>query len=333
MKKILCSKKRGTLGMLAFLAFMVPSLVFGAVSPILDGANLYKVANPSISNAWSTSTQASPGQTINLMVHVHNGAVGSVATNVRAAATLPAGEVRSYVSTATVSADGLASVSQNVTINLTESARIEYIAGSTSLYNHLGQLEGSLPDGITTGGIKVLDQLNGCWEYEKWVIFKARIVSVPKKNPCICIENFHDVNGNGVRDAGEPTLTGWQFRVVGPGVDKVVVVGADGCAAITGIQAGTYTITEIQKEGWVNTTPLVKTLVVEDLENCVIFVYGNREKPPVCVGESCVVKPPTTLPTSGPAEMIGGILGAGLVSGGTLAYIRSKKNLKSAYRK
>ena len=48
------------------------------------------------------------------------------------------------------------------------------------------------------------------------------------------VVKFEDVNGNGSRDAGEPGVPGWTFRLTNPqGNGSVVVTGADGTVTIT----------------------------------------------------------------------------------------------------
>jgi VCBS repeat-containing protein len=72
---------------------------------------------------------------------------------------------------------------------------------------------------------------------------------------------FEDLNGNGVRDAGEGGVAGWTIFIDanGDGVlqatETSVVTGADGTYSFTGLLPGTYIIAEVQREGWVQTTP------------------------------------------------------------------------------
>src|SRR5690606_30858140 len=58
----------------------------------------------------------------------------------------------------------------------------------------------------------------------------------------IQLVKFEDLNGNGVRDAGEPGVPGWTFRLVNPqGNGSVVVTGPDGTVTIPSVPAGQWT--------------------------------------------------------------------------------------------
>jgi hypothetical protein len=332
----LFSKNRKLFGAMAILAILLPSLAFAALNPVLDSVGLYQAANRSNSESWGTSVSAAPDQTINLMVHVHNDVLNTTATGVRVQATLPVGEVTNYTSRAVVSSTNASSVSGNININLSESARIEYIPGSTVMYNHANQVEANLPDGITAGGITVLPELQGCWEYERFVIFRARIVAAPE-SVRVRIVKYNDANGNGRQDGGEVALSGWQFRVTGPNFDRTVATDASGVALIDNLPRGTYTVTEIGQAGWSSTTSSSVTRMVTTDPATQTFVFGNRrvvipgcESPENANSAECQI---TSLPSSGPAEMAGMLLGSLAVTGGALAYLRSKKQLKDAYKK
>jgi hypothetical protein len=79
---------------------------------------------------------------------------------------------------------------------------------------------------------------------------------------------FNDLNGNGVRDAGEPGLFGWGVfidnnnnRVFDPGIDVRVFSDSNGNYALTGLPPGTYRINEGIPTGWRRTTPLAGYLL------------------------------------------------------------------------
>jgi len=72
---------------------------------------------------------------------------------------------------------------------------------------------------------------------------------------------WHDLNADGVHDAGEPGLAGWtiyldmnqngQFDAGEPSS----VTDVDGNYAITGVLAGSYTVAEVPQADWVQTAP------------------------------------------------------------------------------
>ncbi len=71
----------------------------------------------------------------------------------------------------------------------------------------------------------------------------------------ICGTKFNDLNGNGVRNAGEPGLPNWQITLGVP-VLQTVVTDSLGNYCFTNIPAGTYIIKEINKIGWQQTFPI-----------------------------------------------------------------------------
>jgi len=68
---------------------------------------------------------------------------------------------------------------------------------------------------------------------------------------------FEDVNGNGSRDAGEPGVPGWTFRLTNPqGNGSVAATGADGSITIPSVPAGLWTVTEVIDPLWAAITPV-----------------------------------------------------------------------------
>jgi len=72
---------------------------------------------------------------------------------------------------------------------------------------------------------------------------------------------FEDVNGNGVKDAGEKGLRGWTIYidknnngVLDPG-EPSAGTGADGSYILRGLSPDTYTVREVVKKGWIQTMP------------------------------------------------------------------------------
>jgi len=181
MKKLIKLTKTKLFGAIAILAIFMPMIALADLSPVLDSEDLYKIANRSNAATWGTSATADPGQTLSFLVHVHNDVLETTANNVRVQAVISSGEVTSYTSMATARADNASPVSGTTSYTFSSPATLEYIPGSTVLYNHFNQVEKNLPDGITTGGVNLGLDLQGCWEYEKWVIFQAKVVA--KENP------------------------------------------------------------------------------------------------------------------------------------------------------
>ena len=68
---------------------------------------------------------------------------------------------------------------------------------------------------------------------------------------------FEDINGNGVKDAGEPGLSGWTvvLKKDGKQVASPVVTDADGGYSFADIVPGSYTVEEVAQDGWLQTCP------------------------------------------------------------------------------
>lgn len=73
---------------------------------------------------------------------------------------------------------------------------------------------------------------------------------------------FHDFNGDGVRQAGEPGLAGWTIfddrndSGAPDEGDAIVVTGTGGSYALTGVGPGLHRIREVLLSGWAVITPL-----------------------------------------------------------------------------
>lgn len=61
---------------------------------------------------------------------------------------------------------------------------------------------------------------------------------------------FDDKNGNGLRDSGDAGLFGWTIQLG----SKTAITDENGTYSFTNLTAGTYTISEVVKDGWYNTT-------------------------------------------------------------------------------
>ena len=65
---------------------------------------------------------------------------------------------------------------------------------------------------------------------------------------------FEDVNGNAVKDNGEPVLTGWRIYLNGTKTDSVLT-DASGNYLFGNLPIGQYTVTEKLQGGWVQSLP------------------------------------------------------------------------------
>jgi hypothetical protein len=100
---------------------------------------------------------------------------------------------------------------------------------------------------------------------------------------CLQICKFEDANVNGMWDPGEEYLPDWRFHVTGYDYDKWVTTGADGCVVVSGLDSGTYTVTEELEAGWYNTRPggdppYEQEVTVQAGADCARVEFGNREE-------------------------------------------------------
>ncbi len=96
----------------------------------------------------------------------------------------------------------------------------------------------------------------------------------------MCGLKFNDLNGDGVRGAGEPGLAGWTIRLSGPHDLSVTrQTGAGGSYCFTQLGPGSHTIREVQQTGWVQTYPSSSTGHVVSTESGKTtdgLDFGNR---------------------------------------------------------
>jgi hypothetical protein len=96
----------------------------------------------------------------------------------------------------------------------------------------------------------------------------------------ICGYKFRDNNGNGVWEPhlGEPPLAGWtiELRDQLGNVLQTTTTGPDGRFCFLGLTSpGTYVVCEVLQNGWVNTTPICRTVVLPRDCGKLLF-FGNR---------------------------------------------------------
>lgn len=87
---------------------------------------------------------------------------------------------------------------------------------------------------------------------------------------------FWDKDANGVQDADEPGLEGWTIELAGFGS---TVTDASGAYSFTGLDPGTYGVSEVVKDGWRQTTaPGNYTVTLKSGDNISGIDFGNTGK-------------------------------------------------------
>lgn len=98
---------------------------------------------------------------------------------------------------------------------------------------------------------------------------------------------YEDMNGNGVRDIGEPGVAAWPIEVARaaggglPAASRTFSTAANGSLTVASLPIGDYAITEGTQAGWINTTPTVQTLNLASGQSAVVE-FGNARLGRIC---------------------------------------------------
>ncbi len=76
----------------------------------------------------------------------------------------------------------------------------------------------------------------------------------------VTVTKYNDKNGNGVRDAGEETLAGWEINLSG---QDPQTTGADGTTTFSNIQTGEHVLSENIQKGWKQTNISCNNITTE----------------------------------------------------------------------
>ena len=91
----------------------------------------------------------------------------------------------------------------------------------------------------------------------------ARVDVLAPDTATVHAVKYHDQNGNGQRDVGEPGLYGWTFCIKDDNNENVgfcQVTGLDGEVVLAANRTGDFQVCEIAQNGWINTDPGDATL-------------------------------------------------------------------------
>ena len=82
----------------------------------------------------------------------------------------------------------------------------------------------------------------------------------------LTIVKFKDDNQDGLQNNGELGLDDWEFNVSWHGGSRLVRTGNDGTVYLADLAAGSYTVTETKKAGWLSKTPMQQNVVIADMD-------------------------------------------------------------------
>jgi uncharacterized repeat protein (TIGR01451 family) len=120
---------------------------------------------------------------------------------------------------------------------------------------------------------------------------RSCIESPVVKAGTLCIVKFNDLDGDGVRDPGEPLLANWTFTITAPdGTNHPVTTDADG-RICRDVPPGAYTVTETTQAGWTLTAPVPvgPQIAIVTSGQTTTIVFGNHQTP-TQPGTVCIVK-------------------------------------------
>ena len=115
---------------------------------------------------------------------------------------------------------------------------------------------------VTKLSIAVLVLISGLLFNVPATFAQATNQTISPATGSICGIKFNDLNGNGVQDAGEPGLPGWQINITGS-ADLSVTTNGTGSYCFNNLKPGNYTIGEVNQNGWMQTAPSTGTYSFE----------------------------------------------------------------------
>jgi len=136
--------------------------------------------------------------------------------------------------------------------------------------------------GLTAGTYTVSEDLKSGWIQTKPGTYTVVITSATDsennnflnfKLVYITADKFDDVNGNGIKDDGEPEIAGWKLTITCPNGTTNTM---DSPASWVVRQGGKYTITEADRCGWVHTTASSVSVTVQSGSTPSTIWFGNR---------------------------------------------------------
>ena len=127
------------------------------------------------------TVNATDGQIVQVELYVHNGVLDypeNIAHNVQVQAAVPTSSGTISASAWADNAEKITSAQKggNVNIALGANQTLEFISGSTKLYDNKGAFQSNLPDGITGSGVSIGD-MRGCYQFLHFVTFQLRVKS------------------------------------------------------------------------------------------------------------------------------------------------------------
>ena len=96
----------------------------------------------------------------------------------------------------------------------------------------------------------------------------------------ICATKYHDLNGNGIRDSGEPPLSGVSINLNPGGQSQATDASGNVCFLVA--VPGSYSVSELASPGWQQTQPAGGAQYNNIAPNTSGLLFGNKKVADVC---------------------------------------------------
>ena len=98
----------------------------------------------------------------------------------------------------------------------------------------------------------------------------------------LCIATFNDLNGDGVKNADEPSLPGFVFQVRATEPAKTLPTDTKGIGC-SDLPIGNYIVVAQPQRGWIATTPATLTVTVTADQAANVFFGSRQERGKLCI--------------------------------------------------
>lgn len=162
-------------GILVLPVIAFTGSAYAATAGQIEGGDIYRVRNVTKNGEFMDPASAAKCEVVQFKVRIHNPGPDAL-ESVNVKATLPTAPATSHSSKVTVTA---ANANPEVTtdtagVNLTESLKINYVAGSTELLDANNSKLSTLPDTILTSGVNI-DTVGVSTQQKRFVQFQAKV--------------------------------------------------------------------------------------------------------------------------------------------------------------
>lgn len=295
----------------ALAIMFVPATAFATAGQV-EGGDIYRVRNVTKNGAFTEPATAAKCETVQFKVRIHNPGPEAL-SGVSAKATLPttAGTFHSSTMTITAANGNPATTSDQTGVQLSESLKLSYVAGSTQLLDANGAFMSTLADGIVGSGVNIPGGVGVSIQQKRFVQFNAKVEcpKAPQPKPAAsCKAMSATVIGDAKKLPVKVNFNTTVTLVDGATVSKYVYNFGDGATLESATPAVSHSYT---KFGTFNATVTVKTSVGDRTATACAATITLKED---------VVVPPVTpeLPNTGVGSMLG--LFAGVSSLGAAAH-------------